>query len=162
MDPRSVLPLIAALKDKDVNVRLSAAAGLGKIKDPRAVEPLIAVLKDTDVRVRRDAAFVLGEIGDARAVNALSEAFRNRDVEVIVGAHNFFIERGEPGSEDVLIRTLEESGIEYMADDFLSSGNAKLEEAAHAWGETSGHVLRGSGRVVWGSARQTPPEAPRN
>lgn len=45
-DVRAVNPLIAALKDKQWDVRLTAAEALGKLKDTRAVEPLITALKD--------------------------------------------------------------------------------------------------------------------
>jgi len=54
-----VEPLIAALKDEDVNVRWPAARALGEIKDPRAVEPLIAALKDEELHVRWAAAEAL-------------------------------------------------------------------------------------------------------
>jgi HEAT repeat protein len=57
--PRAVEPLIAALKDEDVNVRWPAARALGEIKDPRAVEPLIAALKDEELHVRWPAAEAL-------------------------------------------------------------------------------------------------------
>ena len=67
----AVEPLIAALKDKDSDVRYAAAKALGEIKDPRAVEPLIAALKDESSSVRRAAAEALGKIGDPRAVEPL-------------------------------------------------------------------------------------------
>jgi HEAT repeat protein len=54
-----VEPLIAALKDKDSDVRKAAAEALGKIGDPRAVEPLIAALKDAEWHVRKAAAKAL-------------------------------------------------------------------------------------------------------
>jgi len=162
-DPRAVEPLIAALEDTDVGVRGSAALALGEIKDRRAVGPLIALLKSRTAGDRNSAARALGEIRDRRAANALQAAFKRRDAEAIVGSHNFFIERGEPGSEDVLINALEESGTISMADDFLSCGNAKLEEAARTWAKDSGHVVRRrSGAATWGSARQAPLQTPKN
>ncbi len=46
-DPRAVEPLIAALKDKDYEVRVCAAIALGEMRDPRAVEPLIESMEDS-------------------------------------------------------------------------------------------------------------------
>jgi hypothetical protein len=54
---------------------------------------------------------------------------------VIAGADEFFILRGEPGSEDALIEALNKSGDDNMAEDFLNSGNQKLHDAAMAWAD---------------------------
>jgi HEAT repeat protein/beta-lactamase regulating signal transducer with metallopeptidase domain len=81
---RAVLGLAAALTDRDPQVRLAAAEGLGGLDDPRAVEALSRALRsDENVEVRRMAAWALGEIEDAAAVPALSDALRSdRDEEV--------------------------------------------------------------------------------
>ena len=75
----AVEPLIAALKDKDSDVRYAAAKALGEIKDPRAVEPLIAALGDESSGVRLAAAKSLGEIKDPRAVEPLSAALKDEN-----------------------------------------------------------------------------------
>lgn len=61
-DPRTVEPLIAALKDEDEAVRAHAAHALGKIKDPHAVGALIAVLKDNHEYIRYLSAIALEDI----------------------------------------------------------------------------------------------------
>jgi HEAT repeat protein len=129
----AVEPLIAAMKDVNPLVQRSAASGLGSTKDPRAVEPLIAATKDPNYGVRTAAANALSEIKDPRAVHFLLAAWKERDMAVIDGAHNFFIARHERGSDDVLIQMLDESGNSSIAQDFLNSGNRKLENAARAW-----------------------------
>ena len=60
----AVEPLIAALGDPDLDVRVSAAAALVQISAP-GFEPLIAALKDQNKDVRAVAAVTLGRIGDA-------------------------------------------------------------------------------------------------
>jgi hypothetical protein len=157
-DPRAVGPLIAALKDADAHVRWGAVVALGQIKDPRAVEPLIAALKDAEAWVRPHAAEALGRIKGPRAINALLAGLRKRDLLVIAGAYSFFIERGEPGSEDVLIRALNAVGSAEMAGDFLKCGNSALEEAARHWETTHGYYyfsfrISGGSNVRWGSGR---------
>jgi HEAT repeat protein len=84
-DARAVQPLIKRLKDKDVEIRKSAAASLGKIQDPQTVsevtESLCGALSDKSSRVRLAAAEALGRIlkdsGDERAIEPLLKAIRS-------------------------------------------------------------------------------------
>ena len=69
----AIEPLIHALKDEKLNVRMDAARTLGEKGDTRAVEPLIQALKDDDGAVVE----ALGEIGDTRAVEPLIQALKN-------------------------------------------------------------------------------------
>jgi HEAT repeat protein len=80
-DPRSVGPLIDALKDKDRReTHDPARIGLEKITDPRAAEPFLAALKDMDSpSVREVAAKALGNIKDVRAVGPLRTALKDKD-----------------------------------------------------------------------------------
>jgi hypothetical protein len=155
----NVSRLIRQLKDPNPEVRGNAAIALGLSKDPRAVEPLIVALKDRDAQVRLQAAHALGEVKDPRAVSALLAVLRDRDTEIISEPtlYIFFIERGEPGSEDALVETLDKFGDEGMAEKFLNSRNVKLEGAARAW--AARHEVRilnvggGSDSGQWGSKR---------
>ncbi len=133
-DPRAVEPLFAALADGDISIRVtwSAAMSLRKIGAP-VVELLIAALKDPDSRVRRSAAYALGEIEHPRAVEALLAGLRELDLALIAGAYAFFIRRGEPGSEDALIRALNAHTTKEMAEDLRYCGNSALEAAAREW-----------------------------
>jgi HEAT repeat protein len=74
-DHRSVEPLIEALNDKEIQVRLRAADTLGEIGDARAVDPLIRSLKeDSNSLVKGSAARALGTIGDVKAVEPLIDS----------------------------------------------------------------------------------------
>ncbi|MFQ5978094.1 MAG: HEAT repeat domain-containing protein [Candidatus Heimdallarchaeota archaeon] len=72
--------LIAALQDKNENLRQKAAKALGALADPSAVAPLIAALKDDSWEVRYWAVYSLGTIGDARAVGPLIAALKDKAV----------------------------------------------------------------------------------
>jgi HEAT repeat protein len=152
-DPRAVEGLIAALENKDAEFREGVANALGKIKDPRADAALIAALKDKEPKVLHAAADALGRINDPQADNVLLTALREHNEEIIAGADNFFIRRGEPGSEDALIEALNKAGDQYMAADFMNSGNQKLSDAANQWASSHNYqttYMPGSKSTGWG------------
>ncbi len=55
-------PLVEALKDRDPDVRQSAAAALGEVKDSAGITPLILALKDPHNPVRQAAAAALKRV----------------------------------------------------------------------------------------------------
>lgn len=69
----AVMPLIAALTDKDAKVREAAAFALGQTTDARAVAPLTKALTDKDATVRASIVFALGMIGDRKSGQTLSK-----------------------------------------------------------------------------------------
>jgi len=73
----AVKPLIAALKDENINVRAEAVKALGEIKDPRAADPLIPLLGEEDARLRADVIDALGKIGSPSAVRHLIVALKD-------------------------------------------------------------------------------------
>lgn len=82
-DRQAVEPLVSALEDESIGVRLSAVRALGKIGDPRAVKPLFSILCtwDSDQKLRSCAAEALEAIGD-QAIEFLASLRRdaNRNV----------------------------------------------------------------------------------
>lgn len=78
----SVPKLIAALKDKDENVRKSAVLGLGRIKNHDAIDPLIEMLGDKDWFTRLTAAAALESIGDERGREAIKPLMKDPDMVV--------------------------------------------------------------------------------
>ena len=131
---RAVDPVIAALKDENASVRMVAANTLGALKDAKAVPPLIGALKDEET-VRFMASRALEDIGDLRNVEPLMAALKSKDVAIVGGAFRFFIRKGEPGSEAVLIEALKKYGSgksflnQAMALIYYLSGNSQLERA---------------------------------
>ncbi len=67
----AVEPLIFLLTHGKPQLRIRAAAALGKVGHARAVDPLRAALKDRSPDLRKAAAEALGAIGDDAAVNPL-------------------------------------------------------------------------------------------
>ena len=84
----AVEPLVTALKDQDISIRLGAARALGAIKDDGALEPLMVALKDENASVRMWAAEALGEIKDNRAVEPLMTALKDEDSRVRISAES--------------------------------------------------------------------------
>jgi HEAT repeat protein len=155
-DARAVEPLIVALQDEDFLVRGSAAEALGKIGDARAVEPLIVALEDRMSFVYERAAKALGALEALGAVEPLLAAFRNRDLGTVAEKYAFFVARGVPGTEDVLIEVLNTYGTEAMAEVFLNCGNTQLEDAAREWAKIRGYEVgpaTGGPGPTWASGR---------
>jgi len=85
------------------------------------------------------------------------------DTASISGAYGFFVEEGEPGSEQALIDTLNQSGKEWQAELLLTCGNARLEEAARAWLIRHGMPIHQDVfGPTWGSVQTTPSPLKRN
>jgi HEAT repeat protein len=59
-----VEPLVGALKDPDIDVRVAAAWALGQIESSLALEPLRAAQQDASSTVRRAATWALRQIDD--------------------------------------------------------------------------------------------------
>jgi HEAT repeat protein len=70
----AIEPLVAALKDRDDDIRHGAARALGEIGSPEAVEALIKTLHDSSDQVRIGVVNALGSINDSRAVEPLISA----------------------------------------------------------------------------------------
>lgn len=182
--PGVVDALLPLLNDPDMFIRSGAIASLEGISDPRAVEPLVGVLADVEYRVAADAenalvsfgaaavqplvnalgspdglvreraARALMNIQDDRANGPLLAALERSDLSVIKGAYQFFIQKGRPGSEALLIQALNASGTQGMAEDFLNCGNQQLQSEAEKWAQANGYTITtGSNWTgpVWGS-----------
>ena len=78
----SLLAVLAALNDKDENVRKQAVIALGRIKDPEAVDALLEKLQDKDWFIRLTAAAALETIGDERGREAIKPLLQDPDLVV--------------------------------------------------------------------------------
>src|SRR5262245_27106821 len=81
--PDVVGPLVAALREPDVEVRSYSAYALAAIGAP-AVEPIIKMLDDPDHVARAGAAYALGQFGQvaAPAKEKLLRALKDQDRDV--------------------------------------------------------------------------------
>ncbi|MCL6558625.1 MAG: HEAT repeat domain-containing protein [Firmicutes bacterium] len=165
--------LLTALKDKNSDVRVQAAAALYGWKDERALAALLVTIKDKDDDVRNAAASSLVIFARAdtsasevtgqqkeSASSALEEAFQAKDYPAIAGAVNYFIEKGEDGTESRLISALKACGTKGMAEVYLNCGNAELMAAAEQWAEKHNYMIQtwqGNQPIAvgatWGSGR---------
>ncbi len=84
-DNASAPAAIVALKDKDTEKRIKAAALLAKACDARATNPLLAVARDDEEITARVAAVeALGQLGDQQAIDSLIEIIESSDWRVRV------------------------------------------------------------------------------
>ena len=153
-DTRAVGLLITSLKEEDTYVRETAAYALGNIKDTRAVGPLSAAMQDKDRDVRIAAAMALCEIS-ASAIEPRMKVLEQEGLENVAWLHVSFLERGELGTERVLIKALKKYGTRGMAVHFMNCGNSQLESAGYGWASRHGYMIMGGqpgpASVYWGS-----------
>lgn len=129
----SIGPLTQLLKEaKSCYVRRRSVRAMKEIKDPCAAQGLVkAAATDVDCCVRRFAARALAYINDPQAKQFLNEAMTKKNLEIISGAYAYYIRKGVPGTEDVLVEALKEwSYNKKMVLDFACCGNEKLRQAA--------------------------------
>lgn len=150
----SVEPLVRILKEeKECFVRRRAVRALKELKetcDPRALRD--AAKKDKDCFVRKMAARALGEIKDRLATDFLDDAMKEKNLEVISAAYGYYIRKGNPETEDLLIEALWANCTERkMVFHFAHCGNRRLEEAAREVARKGGYALvRDPAGPEWG------------
>ena len=105
---------------------------LAEIKDKSAVEPLIKLLVNKNYRWKTRVAYLLNEFNDSD-LTPLLDPLRNSDLETIASAYEFYIIRGEEGTEPQLGEALMVYGDEDMAETYKLCGNYLLEKAANSW-----------------------------
>jgi HEAT repeat protein len=81
-DPKALRPLIDALNDPAIGVRVASCEALGSLKIALAVQPLLEALRHRNAALRAAAATALGKIGDSGATPALSAALEDSNGEV--------------------------------------------------------------------------------
>jgi HEAT repeat protein/tetratricopeptide (TPR) repeat protein len=110
-DPRAVEPLIQALNDSNIGVRIAVVEALGKIGSPRAIVPLIDAIRDEVYQVRVSVVEALGEIGDPRALEPLSHALTDEVYQVRVSVVEALGEIGGPGVVEPLSHAVNDRDI---------------------------------------------------
>jgi hypothetical protein len=129
-DSCAIEPLIEALKNTSPNVRSKAISAIVTIDKSKAIDIFVEISKSELEELKKELARGLGHINDFRVIRILLEALKDEDLSIIAGAHMFFIYRGEPQTENVLIHALNKYGDESMVNDFLGCGNKNLWRVA--------------------------------
>lgn len=130
-DGRMIGALVVALRDSNLEVRVSAAQALGSLEDPRAVDALLEALRsDADAGVRKMAAWALGQIESPRAVAGLSRAVReDRSTEVRAMAAMALGEIESPEGVAALGGALRDSSVEVRRMAVWALGEIESAEA---------------------------------
>lgn len=165
-DERAIAPIVRFIKnnswpdgvDLSNNKRFdfpylgSSLAAFGK----PALPAITRLLEDKHWQVRIIAGAALSAIDDPKAQEVLMDVLKNRNLAAIAGGRNFYISKGKPGTETVLVESLNKYGDFWMTGVFLCSGNRILEKAATYHGRKNRYCftcMRTLGRGVdlhWG------------
>jgi len=117
-DTHAVEPLVARLKDNEVDMRKIVAEALGKIGDARAVQPLIAVQKDNDEEfsVKLSVSSALKNISDPRAIELFIAALKDDHAGVRSDAAEALGNIGDPRAVQPIVTLLKDDpGRRYKA-----------------------------------------------
>ncbi|MGZ5441354.1 MAG: HEAT repeat domain-containing protein [Thermoanaerobaculia bacterium] len=142
--PAAVGPVLEAAKNPKEKIRSGALMALNASKDERATPAILAMLRDPSADIRHTAGWMVWFRKDPRIDSYLAEAMKKKDLQVVEAAIAYYVSKGLPGSEPVLIEVLNRTGQdESMIDTtvaglLLNSGNETLEKAARKWAEKRG------------------------
>ncbi|MBN1655112.1 MAG: HEAT repeat domain-containing protein [Deltaproteobacteria bacterium] len=125
LDGSKVADLITfALADESVDVQMTAAAVLGRLRDEdgRAIgtDSLLLALTGESSGVRAAAAQALGETGDQRAIEPLRNLVRSTDQDVAVAAIKGLRKLGEVALDELLLEALGHEDEEVVKQALLS------------------------------------------
>ena len=93
---------------------------------------------------------------DSENEKIIADEINKIDIAFVMVAYPYLIEIGASGTEDMLINALNIYGFSMMAEDFINSGNEKLEEAARKWAKENNYTIYqmpGFGGKEWGSGK---------
>jgi hypothetical protein len=150
---------------------ISAVGALGEIGVP-AVEPLLSALnasvsqKCKHPEDKCDRFWVANAmeyleykgVRDQRIVQFLEESWKARDFVAISGAFDYYIRKGAPGSEGLLIEVMNSDWNRGLVEKLLNCGNDYLESAARSWAYARGYRIVEKrnylpGGLQWGSRK---------
>lgn len=154
-------PLRRALADSDPYVRATALESLQRLWEKRREPPPVAEIArlfDDDRSSHAAAARLLQSAGGAEAEAVLLQELRRGNTVAVAAAYDFYLRRGEPGSEPLLVRALQDHGTKEMAVALLNSGNGALASAAQEWAASRGYEIRtetaSETTTRWGQGRR--------
>jgi len=93
---------------------------------------------------------------DSKNEKIIADEINKIDIAFVIVIYPYLIEIGASGTEDMLINALNIYGFSMMAEDFINSGNEKLEEAARKWAKENNYTIYqmpGFGGKEWGSGK---------
>ena len=93
---------------------------------------------------------------DSENEKIIADEINKIDIAFVMVAYRYLIEIGASGTEDMLINALNVYGFSMMAEDFINSGNEKLEKAARDWAKKNNYTIYampGFGGKEWGGGQ---------
>jgi len=93
---------------------------------------------------------------DSKNEKIIADEINKIDIAFVIVIYPYLIEIGASGTEDILTEALNVYGFSMMAEDFINSGNEKLEVAAREWAKKNNYTIYempGFGGKEWGSGK---------
>ena len=109
-ESEALLPLLTALRNRAVSVKIAAARALGRLAHRGATTHLVAVLEeDQPAVVHKEVVRALGELGDPSVGWALRQASKSRDRELAHAAELTLVRLGRAKSAPEQVEPSHES-----------------------------------------------------
>jgi HEAT repeat protein len=105
-DPAAVVPLLAALREDDLELRAEVLLALGETKDPEAFASMAPFLSAPDPRLREVTARALGALACPRGVPVLIRALDDPEPRVAESASSALASLDSPDAVEPLIDRL--------------------------------------------------------
>lgn len=176
---KQAAPEVAEMLKSRVEQEVSqAVVTAGNLREPVAITPLVSLLEQgrmvplVEEALAKIGRPAVGALAAGHQCHALAEMEKKRpgtteplpsylaqrDLANVARWFDYYIYLGRPGSEPVLVDSLEAYGGKLMAQRFMSCGNPVLEEAGRNWWLDNGYELSGAGtkyaeagHAAWGN-----------
>ncbi len=127
-DTAQTAAIVAAFqREKNAEIRMSLAAGLGKTTSPRAFSALVEGLRtEPDSRAKCLIINALWKFEPDTVRVLMAEAVRDRDAQVAISAANYFLEKGRQIDADWFWRISKDAPLNPIAE-------ALLFQASNRW-----------------------------
>lgn len=153
----AVAPLIKAMADRDVKVRVAATWTIASYNDLASFDALVRNLRSDDHKLPIAAAYSLGRLGNKHAVEPLAAVLGNQELmtSVRVAAATALGQLADKGATDSLIKAMNVDNIILREQAFLAATKISDPELTAAVLRSLGNKSTETREMAWSALRDS-------